>query len=184
LHCRADGRGRIVAGPHGRRESVRRRLKRDADESRRASFRGTLAGGWVSFVFGNIEPIEDVEFFKDRVTIARHRQDAQQFAGRPARARDFPSAYRVGAVTGRKAAQFRHVRRGQRSADRITEIHAELFQFGAGHWGRFKLASCAVREGSRGREFFITSRPATPPDVRLPASRPARNLDRPPPWCG
>jgi len=96
------------------------------------------AGG--SFVFGNIEPIEDVEFFKDRVTIARHRQDAQQFAGRPARARDFPSAYRVGAVAGRKAAQFRHVRRGQRSADRITEIHAELFQFGAGHWGRFKLA--------------------------------------------
>jgi len=57
------------------------------------------AGG--SFIFGNIEPIEDVEFLEDRVTIARHRQDAQQFAGRPARARDFPSAYRVGAITGR-----------------------------------------------------------------------------------
>jgi hypothetical protein len=36
--------------------------------------------------------------------------------------------------------ELRHVRRGQRSADRITEIHAKLFQFGAGHWGRFKLA--------------------------------------------
>jgi hypothetical protein len=82
------------------------------------------AGG--SFVFGNIEPIEDVEFFKDRVTIAGHRQDAQQFAGRPARARDFPSAYRVGAITRPKATQLRHVRRGERSADRITEIHAEL----------------------------------------------------------
>jgi hypothetical protein len=83
------------------------------------------AGG--SFTFGDIEPIEDVEFFKDRVTIARHRQDAQQFGRRSARAGDFPSAYRVGAITGGKATQLRHVCRGEGSADRITKIHAKLF---------------------------------------------------------
>jgi hypothetical protein len=91
-----------------------------------------LAGG--SFIFGNIEPIEDVEFFKDRVTIARHRRNAQQFGRRRARAGDLLSAYRVGAIAEREAAQLRHVCRGEGSADRITEIHAKLFQFGAGHW--------------------------------------------------
>ena len=80
-----------------------------------------------SFIVGDIEPIEDVEFFKDRVTIARHRQDAQQFGRRPARAGDFPPAYRVGALTGCEATQLRHVGRGQASADRMTEILAKLF---------------------------------------------------------
>jgi hypothetical protein len=87
-----------------------------------------LAGG--SFIFGNIEPIEDVEFFKDRVTIARHRRNAQQFGRRRARAGDLLSAYRVGAIAEREAAQLRHVCRGEGSADRSTEIHAKLFQFG------------------------------------------------------
>jgi len=83
------------------------------------------AGG--SFIFRDIEPIEDVEFFKDRVTVACHRQDDQQFGSRPAGAGDFPSAYRVGAVTGREATQLRHVCRGQGSADGIAEIHAKVF---------------------------------------------------------
>jgi len=83
------------------------------------------AGG--SFIFRDIEPIEDVEFFKDRMTIAGHRQDAQQFGRRTAGAGNFPSAYRIDAITRREATQLRHVCRGQGSADRITEIHAKLF---------------------------------------------------------
>jgi len=76
---------------------------------------------------------EDVEIFKDRVTVACHRQDAKQFGRRPAGAGDFPSAHRVGAVAGREAAQPCHFGGGQASANRVTEIRAKLFQFGAGH---------------------------------------------------
>src|ERR1700687_763666 len=86
-----------------------------------------------SFFLADIEPVEDVEILQDRVTIACHRQDAQQFARRPAGAADFPSAYRVGAAAGGEAAKFRHVGRRQALADRLTEIRAQLFQFGARH---------------------------------------------------
>ena len=79
-----------------------------------------------SFFLVDIEAVEDVEVFQDRVTIASHRQDAKQFGRRPAGAGDFPSAYRVGAVAGREAAQLRHVGRGQASADRVAEIPAKL----------------------------------------------------------
>jgi len=141
-----------------------------------------LAGG--SFIFGNIEPIEDVEFFKDRVTIARHRRNAQQFGRRRARAGDLLSAYRVGAIAEREAAQLRHVCRGEGSADRSTEIHAKLFQFGPVIGQNQAGIPRAGPGGSRRREFFITSRPARPPEARPPASSPAGALDKPPLWCG
>ena len=51
-----------------------------------------------SFLFRDIEPIEDVKIFNNRVTIARHGEDAQQFGRRPTRAADFPSANGVGAA--------------------------------------------------------------------------------------
>jgi hypothetical protein len=75
----------------------------------------------------DIEAVEDIEIFKDRISIACHRQYAKQFAGRSARASDFPSAYRVGSVAGGEATQLRHVGSGQASADRLTEILAKLF---------------------------------------------------------
>src|ERR1700687_390500 len=86
-----------------------------------------------SFFFADVEPVEDVEIFEDRVTIACHRQDAEQFGRRPAGAGDVPSAYRVGAVAGAKATELRQVRNGHASGDRVTEIVAKLFQFGACH---------------------------------------------------
>src|SRR5260370_29987687 len=79
-----------------------------------------------SFMFGDVETVEDVEVFQDRVTVACHRQDAKQLARRPARACDFPPAYGVGAAAGRKAAQFRHVGSRQAFADRFTQIGAKL----------------------------------------------------------
>src|ERR1700721_1338828 len=85
-----------------------------------------------SFLFGDIEPIEDVKILDNRVTIARHGKDTQQFGGRPARAADFPTANGVGAAR-REAAKFGHVSSGQLSADRIAEILANLLEFGAGH---------------------------------------------------
>ncbi len=125
--------------PHGLRETSGTDSSEPPTDLVAHLFAELFPAGW-SFIFGDIEPIEDVEFFKDRVTIARHRQDAQQFGRRPARAGDFPSAYRVGAIARCEATQLRHVCRGQGSADRIAEIHAKLFQLGAGHWGCFKLA--------------------------------------------
>jgi hypothetical protein len=88
------------------------------------------------FVFGNIMAVEDVEVFQDRVTIARHRQDPQQFARRPAGAADFPSAYRVGALAGGEPTEPCHFSRRQAFADGDAKILAKLFQFGAGHWDR------------------------------------------------
>jgi hypothetical protein len=81
----------------------------------------------------DIEAVEDVEVFEDRISIACHRQYAKQLGRRPAGAFDFPFAYRVGAVARRKAAQLCHVGSRQASADRMTEILANLFQLRAGH---------------------------------------------------
>ena len=75
----------------------------------------------------DIEAVEDVEIFQDRISIACHRQYAKEFARRSARAFDFPSAYRVGAVAGGEATQLRHIGSGEASADRMTEILAKLF---------------------------------------------------------
>jgi len=86
---------------------------------------GFSARGPVFLV--DIEAVEDVEIFKDRISIACHRQYAKEFARRSARAFDLPSAYRVGAVADGEATQLRHVGRGQASADRMTEILAKLF---------------------------------------------------------
>jgi len=86
---------------------------------------GFSARGPVFLV--DIEAVEDIEIFKDRISIACHRQYAKQFARRSARASDFPSAYRVGSVAGGEATQLRHVGSGQASADRLTEILAKLF---------------------------------------------------------
>src|SRR5664279_926894 len=76
-----------------------------------------------SFLFGDVEPIEDVKIFDNRVTSARHGEDAQQFGCRPAGPADFPSANGIGAAR-REAAKLRHIGGGQRSADRIAEILA------------------------------------------------------------
>src|SRR4030088_886093 len=86
---------------------------------------GLSARGAILLV--DIEAVEDVEVFQDRISIARHRQYAKQLGRRPAGASDFPFAYRVGAVARRKAAQLRHVGSGQASADRMTDILANLF---------------------------------------------------------
>jgi len=86
---------------------------------------GFSARGSVFLV--DIEAVEDVEIFKDRISVACHRQYAKQFTRRPARAFDFPSAYGVGAVARGEAAQLRHVGGRQASADRMTEILAKLF---------------------------------------------------------
>jgi len=75
----------------------------------------------------DIEAVEDVEIFKDRISIACHRQYAKEFARRSARAFDLPSAYRVGAVAGGEATQLGHIGSGEASADRMTEILAKLF---------------------------------------------------------
>jgi hypothetical protein len=79
-----------------------------------------------TFVFADSVPVEDVEVFQDRMTVACHGEDAKQFACRPARTCDFPTAYGVGAAAGRKATQFRHVGSGQGFADRFTQIGAKL----------------------------------------------------------
>jgi hypothetical protein len=96
-------------------------------------FFAKLLAARVSLVLGNIEPIEDVEIFKDRMTIARHRQDAEEFGNRSARAGNFPSADGVGAAGGRKTTELRHIGSGQRATDRFAQILAELFQFCASH---------------------------------------------------
>src|SRR6266571_3528560 len=70
---------------------------------------GFSARGPVFLV--DIEAVEDVEIFKDRISIACHRQYAKEFARRSARAFDLPSAYRVGAVADGEATQLRHVGR-------------------------------------------------------------------------
>ena len=90
------------------------------------------------FLLGYVETVEDVEIFQDRVAVARHRQDAQQFARRSARARDLPAPDGVAAIAGRKAAELGHVGGGQGAADRVTEIAAELSEFWAGHEGQFQ----------------------------------------------
>jgi hypothetical protein len=84
-----------------------------------------------SVLFRDIEPIEDVKIFDNRVTIARHGEDTQQFGGRPAGPADFPAANGVGAAR-REAAKPGHVGSGQRSVDRIAEVLAKLLKFGAG----------------------------------------------------
>jgi hypothetical protein len=86
-----------------------------------------------SFLLVDMEPVEDVEIFEDRVTIACHRQDAKQFGHRPAGAGDFSFTHRIGAVARREATQLRHFSSRQAPADRVTEILAKLFQFGAGY---------------------------------------------------
>src|SRR6266568_3188298 len=86
---------------------------------------GFSARGPVFLV--DIEAVEDVEIFKDRISIACHRQYAKEFARRSARAFDLPSAYRVGAVAGGEATQLGHIGSGEASADRMTEILAKLF---------------------------------------------------------
>src|ERR1700761_5156457 len=53
--------------------------------------------GWA-FFFVYVPAVEDVEVFEDGVAIAGHRENRQQLVRRPARARDLPSANRVGAV--------------------------------------------------------------------------------------
>ena len=131
LNCVAelDGCGRwlrVGLRPHGRRQAAGG-CSGEAPANLVAHLFAKLFPAGGSFIFGDIEPIEHVEFFEDRVTIARHRQDAQQFGHRSARAGDFPSAYRVDAIARREAAQLRHIGSGQRSADRITEIDTKLF---------------------------------------------------------
>jgi hypothetical protein len=86
-----------------------------------------------SVLLVDIEPVEDVEIFQDRVTVAGHRQDAKQFGRRPAGTGYFPSADRIGAVARCEATQLRHIGGGQASAYRGTEILAKPFQFGARH---------------------------------------------------
>ena len=83
-----------------------------------------------SFLLGDIAPIEDVEIFQDRVTIARHRQNAQEFGGRSAGAGHFPSADGVGAIARRKAAKLCHIGGGQRSADRVSRSLRSCFSSG------------------------------------------------------
>jgi len=85
------------------------------------------------FLFVDIEAVENVEIFQDRMTIACHRQNAKLFGRRPAGASDLPFADRVGACAGREATQLGHFSRRQASANGITEILAELLQFGARH---------------------------------------------------
>src|SRR5229473_7580931 len=89
--------------------------------------------------FADIEPVEDVEIFKDRVTIAGHRQDAKQFTRGPAGAGDFPSTYGVAATCWREAAELRHVASRQGAANRLAKVLAKFSQFGAGHLS----SSCA-----------------------------------------
>src|SRR5258708_25874536 len=79
-----------------------------------------------SLMFGDVETVEDVEVFQDRVTVACHRQDAKQLARRPARACDFPPAYGVRAASSRKATQVRHLSTRPASADRFTQIRSTL----------------------------------------------------------
>jgi hypothetical protein len=86
-----------------------------------------------SVLLGDVEAIEHVEVFEDRVTIARHREDAKQFCRGARGTRDFPSADGVAAAARWKAAELRHVRGGQGFTNRVTEIVAELFEFGARH---------------------------------------------------
>jgi hypothetical protein len=80
--------------------------------------------------FANVMAIEHVEILEDRICIARHRQDAQQFGRGAARPRHFPAAYGIG-FTGRQAAQFGHVGHGERLANGRAEVFAELLQFQA-----------------------------------------------------
>src|SRR5258708_6913543 len=78
------------------------------------------------FLFVDIEAIENVEIFQDRMTIACHRQNAKLFSRRPAGASDLPFADRVGAGAGREAPQLRHFSRRQASANGVTEILPEM----------------------------------------------------------
>jgi hypothetical protein len=78
-----------------------------------------------SLVLRDIEPVEHVEILENGMAVACHGKNAEQFRYRPAGARDFPSADRVGAAAGGEAAQLRHVGSGQRPADGVAEIVAE-----------------------------------------------------------
>ena len=80
-------------------------------------------------LFAHVKAIEHIEIFQDRMAIAGHGQNAKQLPCRAARARNFPSPYRIRAAL-RQAAQLRHVGRGERLADRLAKIAAELLQFG------------------------------------------------------
>ena len=56
------------------------------------------------FRFGDVEAVEHVEIFQDRVVVAGHCQDTKQFGRRPAGAGDFPPPDGVAAIGGREAA--------------------------------------------------------------------------------
>jgi hypothetical protein len=113
-----------------------------------------------SFRFRNIESIKYVEIFQDWITIACHGQDAKEFAGRSAGARDFPSAYGVGTATQCQSTQPRHVGGRQRSADGVAEILAKLFQFRAGHGG-YSLLDTVVEVPSRLFQRRLREKPGT-----------------------
>ena len=116
----------------GARGDSEREVSRDAGESRSASF-PELFPARRPFLFVDIEAVENVEIFQDRMTIACHRQNAKLFGRRPAGASDLPFADRVGAGAGREATQLGHFSRRKASANGVTEILAELLQFGARH---------------------------------------------------
>jgi hypothetical protein len=81
------------------------------------------------FLLIEIPPVEDIEIFEDRMAIAGHRQNAEEFARGSAGTAHFPPSDRIGAVAWLQATQLCHVVSRQRSADRVGEILAELFQF-------------------------------------------------------
>src|SRR5438876_3655699 len=84
-------------------------------------------------LLADVMAVEHVEVFQDGMTVAGHRQNAQQFGRRPARARDLPAPDRIGAAACRETTKLRHVGCRELSADRVAKIAAELLQFRPGH---------------------------------------------------
>src|SRR6185437_17044213 len=64
----------------------------------------------------DVEAVEHIEVVQDRIFLARHRENAQQFTSRAARAAHFPAANGIAALRG-QAAQARHVGRAELSAN-------------------------------------------------------------------
>ena len=95
-----------------------------------------------SLGLGDTVPVEEVEIFEDRMTIAGHRQDAELFGNLFAGTGDFPLAYRVGAGLLCETTKLRHVCRRQWPADGVSDILAKPFQVMAGHGRESVVQSC------------------------------------------
>jgi hypothetical protein len=93
----------------------------------------------------DVPPVKNIEIFRDRIVVTGHRENKKELSCRPARSGDFPSADRVGGVVRLKSAELCQVGDRKRPTDRVTEILAKLFQFGASHVS-LSLSWCAVVE--------------------------------------